>query len=148
MSEDLAHDLQKIGNILQCQICTEFMSSPFVLTCGHNFCLTCIREWLTAHRNCPICRSSVKHRPVLNYVVREILEILIRRQDILSAETSSWRLQQEAQDDFLRENIADPFPGLFRNSLFSTHGGRLRDHEDNIVRCIRCHWEVEGDECL
>ena len=42
-----------------CPICMENMSNGkyIYLECNHIYCFTCIKEWLSAHDNCPLCRK-------------------------------------------------------------------------------------------
>ncbi|KFM74909.1 E3 ubiquitin-protein ligase TTC3, partial [Stegodyphus mimosarum] len=46
------------NNIEDCVICCEEMnfSTAYKADCGHQFHLTCIREWLNKKSDCPICR--------------------------------------------------------------------------------------------
>lgn len=38
-----------------CCICMESKTN-LILSCAHNFCEKCIREWQITHKSCPICR--------------------------------------------------------------------------------------------
>ncbi len=38
-----------------CCICMESRSN-LILSCTHNFCETCIKEWQITNKSCPICR--------------------------------------------------------------------------------------------
>lgn len=46
----------------------------------------------------------------------------------------------------LRSHIT-PYPGIFKTPPIH-HAGIIDDPEDNVMRCLRCHWEVEGQICL
>ncbi|CAF1261594.1 unnamed protein product [Adineta ricciae] len=47
-----------IDNRLKCSICKEVFQDPvFIKTCRHDFCRTCIVQWLKTNQNCPICRQ-------------------------------------------------------------------------------------------
>jgi len=38
--------------MFECQMCTDMMAAPVTLGCGHNFCFTCILDWMQSH-SCP-----------------------------------------------------------------------------------------------
>ena len=43
-----------------CVICLDNITSTFrVIPCGHEFCDSCIFEWLEEHQSCPLCRAKV-----------------------------------------------------------------------------------------
>uniref|UniRef100_A0A8C5M8A7 Uncharacterized protein n=1 Tax=Leptobrachium leishanense TaxID=445787 RepID=A0A8C5M8A7_9ANUR len=55
---------------LTCSICLTIYTDPVTLTCGHNFCRTCIEDVLdTQDRSgayrCPECRAEFEERPAL-----------------------------------------------------------------------------------
>ena len=49
-------------NRLQCSICTEILSKPLVLNCGHTFCQKCLEKWIEQKgkkSDCPNCRNRI-----------------------------------------------------------------------------------------
>jgi hypothetical protein len=44
---------------LKCPICKEFLSEPYVTTCGHTFCHACISRHLETRQRCPCCSAFV-----------------------------------------------------------------------------------------
>ena len=40
---------------LNCPICQEVISDPFVTTCGHTFCYKCLSTHLATKSSCPSC---------------------------------------------------------------------------------------------
>ncbi|XP_034532702.1 E3 ubiquitin-protein ligase TRIM21-like [Notolabrus celidotus] len=62
----------------RCSICLDIFKDPVSISCGHNFCLRCIKRfWDTRHKyECPLCKESFKARPELriNVVLRDITE--------------------------------------------------------------------------
>lgn len=57
-SNTLCHDI--------CAICQEQFSVSCVdiveiINCKHLFCGNCLRKWLVAHLNCPLCMQSILH---------------------------------------------------------------------------------------
>ncbi|XP_062850606.1 E3 ubiquitin-protein ligase TRIM39-like isoform X2 [Trichomycterus rosablanca] len=53
---------------LQCSICLDVFTDPISTPCGHNFCMTCIKEcWDTSsHCQCPVCKMDFPKRPELH----------------------------------------------------------------------------------
>ena len=55
--------LQRMGENLQCSICSDVVRQPQSLHCGHSFCSYCIERWAMEKRRapngtfCPKCRS-------------------------------------------------------------------------------------------
>jgi len=48
--------------VSECSVCLEDFSigdKVIVLPCYHNFHETCIREWISNHGNCPLCRANI-----------------------------------------------------------------------------------------
>ncbi|XP_062849728.1 nuclear factor 7, ovary-like [Trichomycterus rosablanca] len=52
---------------LQCSICLDVFTDPVTTSCGHNFCMICIKEcWDTSlHCQCPVCKEKFPRRPEL-----------------------------------------------------------------------------------
>ena len=43
---------------MDCPICLTVMTDATTFQCNHTFCFLCIKEWLTSHQTCPLCRSE------------------------------------------------------------------------------------------
>jgi SNF2 family DNA or RNA helicase len=43
-----------------CSICLELLINKSITKCGHIFCADCLKNWLQFHRNCPMCKKSIK----------------------------------------------------------------------------------------
>ena len=62
--------------ILNCVICSKYMSDPTTMKCGHSFCRQCILKWLCAykHTGCPLCRKKVsKNVPDVNISLKQLI---------------------------------------------------------------------------
>ena len=58
----------------ECSICLERMSvgdKIMILPCYHNFHKHCVKEWLTTHTNCPLCRHNITEN-----LPRQLLETI------------------------------------------------------------------------
>jgi hypothetical protein len=73
---------------------------------------------------------------------------IVRRSELVDPEGqgSRYHREQADADKVVRDHADDLFPGLFPMRL--THGNRMLDEEDNVLRCVRCNWEVEGPTCV
>ena len=48
-----------VQRVLECAICLQFMALSYsIAPCGHNFCYTCITDWLKANPACPTCAAK------------------------------------------------------------------------------------------
>ncbi|KAF5890907.1 E3 ubiquitin-protein ligase TRIM39-like isoform X1, partial [Clarias magur] len=52
---------------LQCSICLDVFTDPVSTPCGHNFCMTCLKEFWdrSSHYQCPVCKEKFPKRPKL-----------------------------------------------------------------------------------
>ncbi|XP_053530942.1 E3 ubiquitin-protein ligase TRIM39 isoform X2 [Ictalurus punctatus] len=52
---------------LQCAICLDVFTDPVSTPCGHNFCMSCLREcWNnSSYCQCPVCKQDFDKRPEL-----------------------------------------------------------------------------------
>ena len=60
LTEDEFKNLPSCSEISNCAICMENKKMNIKLKCGHIFCKTCIKKWLTEKSNtCPNCRIEI-----------------------------------------------------------------------------------------
>ncbi|XP_060731304.1 E3 ubiquitin-protein ligase TRIM39-like isoform X2 [Tachysurus vachellii] len=54
-------------NQLQCPICLNVFTDPVTTPCGHNYCMSCLKEFWdsSSHCQCPVCKEEFHKRPEL-----------------------------------------------------------------------------------
>lgn len=148
--ENLNTDMQRLTKNLHCQICMDLLSEPYALSCGHTFCYYCSFEWLKSHKSCPTCRAKISQPPTFVFAIKEMCQVVIERKELLDphGEGHQARTRQIEQEALVKSHHPI-FPGLFSDvTRMNLNGGRIDDPEDHVLRCIRCHWEVEGPFCV
>ncbi|KAK1233622.1 E3 ubiquitin ligase [Marasmius sp. AFHP31] len=73
-----------------CKICLDRLRAPYVLSCGHSFCRTCLKAMFefkvpkhvgmpypfspsATPYSCPVCRSAVVRRPIPNFDLKSMI---------------------------------------------------------------------------
>lgn len=47
----------------ECAIClNDKIENPRKLSCGHYYCLDCLKIWMEKKNTCPLCREEIKSR--------------------------------------------------------------------------------------
>ncbi|XP_040929106.2 tripartite motif-containing protein 16-like [Betta splendens] len=69
---------------LCCSVCLDLLKDPVTISCGHSYCLSCIRTYWDAEghkgNSCPQCRQTFTRRPALvkNTLLADLVEDLKR----------------------------------------------------------------------
>ena len=61
-SRYLAHLRDEATNVEAqklCIICQQLFEVGILTSCGHSFCIECLRLWWASHRNCPTCKKHL-----------------------------------------------------------------------------------------
>ena len=70
----------------ECAICSDALASPTTASCGHNFCIECVRAWIASQRargaaaTCPVCRGALEQDPArlrVNHDLEALLAALL-----------------------------------------------------------------------
>jgi hypothetical protein len=153
--------MDDIRKLSLCQICIKPFYEPFILSCGHTYCYTCLTNWIGGDgprrkkkKSCPDCRAKITTQPSPNYVLRDLVHMLINRAELLPEDESLIEHIEgkEAEAKALSDDRNGPglFKGVFaKSSLLDRHDWRLGilDASDGVRRCPACNWELEDGLC-
>ncbi|KAF2876507.1 hypothetical protein BDV95DRAFT_482556 [Massariosphaeria phaeospora] len=156
----LRSDFDGLRAHITCKICDRLLYQPYIISCGHTYCYSCLCTWFVnnkAHKTCPDCRAVVTQPPAPAYLIRDMITVFIGRVELLpSGETveqhSEWQ-REEADLVQLDKDNEDPRTGGLFKGCFRSHPARgpslraVRDREDGVDRCPLCSWELEDGEC-
>ncbi|EEB90194.1 hypothetical protein MPER_11633, partial [Moniliophthora perniciosa FA553] len=142
--------IKSIESNLNCQICMDIMNKPFALSpCGHVLCMSCLQDWFRKapptlddmdidpedaddpeylkyrQKSCPCCRAIILKRPAPVFVLKSVVNAVIRHKfDSHSPTTSS----QRSNSPLVGEE--DPWEGLFPDE----HEDDMIDEDDGYLR--------------
>ncbi|KZF24606.1 hypothetical protein L228DRAFT_281663 [Xylona heveae TC161] len=146
-----------LRSLVTCRVCVRLLYEPYMISCGHTFCYSCLCQWFVnnkARKTCPDCRSEVKHPPAPAFLVREMTEIFISRAELLPAgetvlEHHKWKKEESELIERDRNNKDPEIGGLFRGCFNhpDVELRAIRDDEDGVERCPMCAWELEDGLC-
>ena len=150
-------DLDAMRQLITCRICQRFLYEPYALACGHTFCYSCLKQWLsyTNRKTCPDCRTIIKQEPTPSYLIREMVLVFINRNELLPDGETVEEHHQHAKEEaeVVAKDKADtngPTSGLFRG-CFGRNGRAplqaIHDPSDHVDRCPQCLNEVEDRYC-
>ncbi|KAK8202918.1 hypothetical protein IWZ01DRAFT_486798 [Phyllosticta capitalensis] len=158
MLKFLKSDFDSLRSLITCKICDRLLYEPYVISCGHTYCYSCLCTWFVNNRNrktCPDCRTVVAHAPAPAYLIREMTTVFINRTALLpTGETEDQHKQwqkEEAEIVQADKNNSDAQTGGLFKGCFKVRpdaGLRVvRDAQDGVDRCPLCAWELEDREC-
>ncbi|KAF4662913.1 hypothetical protein FOL47_006002 [Perkinsus chesapeaki] len=111
---------EEISEELRCAICQDLMHRPVsVLDCLHNFCSSCLSQWLQRHTDCPQCRSRVRSvKP--NRTVINLTEKLIDAEKIRDRRSEQDKKAADDADALLKNDY--DLGKVNRQFLLAAHG--------------------------
>ncbi|KAF2740463.1 hypothetical protein EJ04DRAFT_572290 [Polyplosphaeria fusca] len=158
--QTLRSDVDGLRSHLTCKICDRLLYQPYIISCGHTYCYSCLCTWFVSNKSrktCPDCRAVVTQAPAPAYIIRDMTSIFIAKVELLPAgETiDQHRKWQQEEADLVQQDKdnKDPrtgglFKGCFRLPRPSGPSLRVvRDQEDGVDRCPMCSWELEEHAC-
>ncbi|KAG8989757.1 hypothetical protein FRB90_002085 [Tulasnella sp. 427] len=150
---------------LQCQICLEIMWDPYITSCGHTSCLSCLQSWfkspppdhnpndpqpLAPHlrrKTCPTCRAPIRTRPTPVFIVKSVIGIAkpFFEDSALASENEVRPVPiVPGANGAGRQQPPDPWAGIFPAPRRPGEGGRHRHHDEDVDGVI----EDEADGVL
>ncbi|KAK6004971.1 hypothetical protein QM012_007750 [Aureobasidium pullulans] len=155
--QTLRGDFDDIRQLVTCKICERLLYEPYVISCGHTYCYSCLCTWFgtTKKKTCPNCREVITQPPAPSYVIREMINIFLRSHNLLPDGEAIEQHQQWAfeEAELVRndKNNGDPKTGGLFKGIFRPRRARLlpnHDPVDHVDRCPRCNWEIEDGMCM
>ncbi|KAG9640074.1 hypothetical protein KCU77_g8084, partial [Aureobasidium melanogenum] len=153
----LQGDFDDIRQLITCKICERLLYEPYVISCGHTYCYSCLCTWFgtTKKKTCPNCREVITQPPAPSYVIREMINIFIRSHNLLPdgeaiEQHQQWAFEEAELVKNDKSNGDAKTGGLFKGIFRPRRARLLPNHDpvDHVDRCPRCNWEIEDGMCL
>ncbi|KAG9031481.1 hypothetical protein FS837_002975 [Tulasnella sp. UAMH 9824] len=161
---------------LQCQICLEIMWDPYITSCGHTSCLSCLQAWFRAppadhapndapplaphlrRKTCPTCRAPIRTRPTPVFIAKSVIGVAkpFFEPSALASEneTRPVPIGLGANGGHPPDAWVGIFPPLHRAGEGGRHrhhdedvDGVIEDAEDGVLRCVDCLYEIFDGVC-
>jgi len=126
--EESQHSEDPMEKELSCAICSEIFHKPVsVLPCLHNFCATCLSQWIENNTTCPQCRQDwVEIRK--NHALTSMLQLFIKNHPKRARSDETVQQLDAENKNLTDENLRDGYTiQVHRNR----HNGSNDDDEDN-----------------
>ncbi|POS83350.1 hypothetical protein EPUL_005186, partial [Erysiphe pulchra] len=144
----LRSDFKSMRTLATCSICDQLLYEPWTIACGHTYCYSCLCSWFSQDKrkkSCPECRLRVKVMPAPSFLIKQVVEVILKRSELLLADESVEQHEKKrAEEITLVDNDRNSSRGLFKG-MFALKQNRLwRDSADGVLRCSGCGFEHEG----
>lgn len=90
-----------------CAICNDLIVVPVSLSCGHNFCQSCISKWLDTNPKCPMCRTVMTEEAVMSLAVNIPMQKIISQ--IMRHSKSYKKRKKKMEKDVQHKTYAKNF---------------------------------------
>lgn len=93
MSMEFVRALENLQVEASCFICSDYLKDPVTISCGHNFCFSCITKfWKDLDISpCPICRFYSPERKVRSNTQLGNLSKIAKRLQVRRSKRKKWR---------------------------------------------------------
>ncbi|XP_061564163.1 nuclear factor 7, ovary-like [Cololabis saira] len=90
-------DEKTLKDFLSCHVCLETFKDPVSLSCNHNFCSSCLKEFWeqNKNRNCPICKRKSSKDLIVNFSLKGLADSFAGKQTGGSSETEKEEKREE-----------------------------------------------------
>ncbi|RKF63434.1 RNA polymerase II elongation factor [Erysiphe neolycopersici] len=144
----LRSDFKCMRVLATCSICDQLLYEPWTIACGHTYCYSCLCSWFSQDKrkkSCPECRLRVKVMPAPSFLIKQLVEVILKRSELLLADESVEQHEKKrAEEITMVDNDRNSSKGLFKG-MFALKQNRLwRDNTDGVLRCYGCGFEHEG----
>lgn len=144
----LRSDLKSMRVLATCSICDQLLYEPWTIACGHTYCYSCLCSWFSQDKrkkSCPECRLKVKVMPAPSFLIKQLVEVILKRSELLLADESVEQHEKKrAEEIALVDNDRNSSRGLFKGMFAEKLNKLWRDTEDGVMRCSGCGFEHEG----
>ncbi|KAG2422587.1 hypothetical protein HXX76_015915 [Chlamydomonas incerta] len=85
--------LESVKTHVTCALCTNLIASSLVLSCGHQYCGSCLFDWLGNKPCCPSCQVPLRAIPMRCIALDSIVEAFLS--SLTDADLVSYKARQE-----------------------------------------------------
>ncbi|KAH0369402.1 hypothetical protein KCU65_g3308, partial [Aureobasidium melanogenum] len=151
----LRNDFDDIRQLITCKICERLLYEPYVISCGHTYCYSCLCTWFSTtkkKKTCPNCREVITQPPAPSYVIREMINIFMRSHNILDdgeaiEQHQQWAFEEaEANCGVLMDSLGDDSDISTTDLSDSLHAESIEDDfEEDDMDADPEFGELDGD---
>ncbi|XP_061564315.1 nuclear factor 7, ovary-like [Cololabis saira] len=101
-------DEKTLKDYLSCHVCLETLKDPVSLSCSHNFCSSCLKEFWeqNKNRNCPICKRKASKDLIVNFSLKGLADSFAGTQTGGSSETGK---EEKREEEVCKKHPGIPF---------------------------------------
>nr|XP_033481793.1 nuclear factor 7, brain-like [Epinephelus lanceolatus] len=137
----MAHQSEKN---LSCSICLDIFKEPVILSCSHNFCKDCLKNWWRTKqtRECPICEQiSLQSEPPVSLVLKNLCEVFLLERNQRGLETlcslHSEKLKLFCLDHQQPVCVVCQESKMHNNHRFRPIDEAAQDHKEKLQKSLK-----------